>query len=245
MEQYDAGRSSDLESRGEDGGMNSQLTCFVGSFPKRKRLSAFRRAIAEAWKDFGDLTFQFAADQEPAGQFLDAAREAIDRAFLCLFDVSEVRRSDVLLEIGYALGRDKDCLFLTKNGHEVPAALTGVETVSYGSLADLTRKLASHGIFPPVARATLRRRAGQTSAFRGELFSAVGRSLESRGRLDPSQVYEMASANGFSEEQVVMTLDVFESIGVAEKSVSEWNLVAAAADRLPRYLDELAAGRWS
>ena len=108
-----------------------EILCFVGSFPKRQATSYLRRTLLEAFAEYGFLTWQFADDLPPAPDAFAELRVLIDRAAFCIFEVSGIRRSDVTLELGYALGLGKPCVLLVRRGDRWPAELASHEKLFY------------------------------------------------------------------------------------------------------------------
>jgi hypothetical protein len=67
----------------------------------------------------------------------------IDDALFCIFDISEVDKPNVFIELGYAYGKNK-YVVLTSKSQQSPTDLAGFVTIFYDSFSELGDKLLQY-----------------------------------------------------------------------------------------------------
>ena len=72
---------------------------------------------------------------------LDDQREQIRRAKFGIYDLSKPERSEVLIELGIALGIGKEVTLICKRGSFIPDNIRKFPRIEYENLSDLTEKL--------------------------------------------------------------------------------------------------------
>lgn len=211
--------------------LNSEILCFVGRLPKRKISRFLRSTIGEALVQYGFLTVQFADGEAPAD--FERIRSHIDRAAFCIFDVSGVRRSDAVLELGYALGQGKPSVLLLRRGDRCPAALDSREKLTYSSARQLKDALQQVKIYPYVFSFLGAQDSG--------LQVAVSRDLLARGSLDPAVIFEIAANRRCSEQQVHFALSHLRALGMATVEGIDWHVTPAGQQCLSRLIQEIGS----
>ncbi len=162
------------------------------------------------------------------------ARALIDDAFLCLFETSRTKDAQAILELGYAQGRGRYCVVLHGERARSLTGFAGDRNIAYKTLRELRQ--AVEGAFvewlgEAFHRYTLEHRtvANVDSA----LVSALGASLLER---DFEDEYTEATAHGFSEEQVEMTMAALRELGMARPTDTGWTVTELGRRDLPRLL---------
>lgn len=211
--------------------MSTEILCLVGRLPKRQITRYLRSTIREALADYGFLTWQFADDLPTAPDAFDRLCLLIDRAAFCIFEVSGVRRSDALLELGYALGQGKHCVLLLRRGDRCLTDLAASEKLHYSSAKQLMDALQQVSIYPHV----LSMLGGRD----GALLVAAARNLLEKGALDPLSIFAIAADRGCSEQQVLFNLGHLGALGMAEEEGINWQVTSEGRRRLPRLIDEI------
>lgn len=210
--------------------MRTEILCFVGRLPKRLVTRYLRSTIREALTEHGFLTCQFADDLPSSPDSFERLCLFIDRAAFCIFEVSGGRRSDAFLELGYALGRGKHCVLLLRRGDRCPADLAVSKKLYYSSASQLMDAL-QQVIYPQA----FPNRGGRDSA----LLVVVARNLLEKGALDPSDIFEIATDYGCSEQMVLFTLADLRALGMATEKGVDWQVTTGGRPRLTGLIDEI------
>jgi hypothetical protein len=224
-------------------GMRSGLPCFVGRLPRREDAASLRQAIVRGFEQHEYISLEFADDYLQNGEPDETLRRAIDRAVFCVFEISGFRRANVFLELGYALGRGRCPILLLRNGYRTPDHLSGHQMIVYSSTAKVRQALRQVHVFPQVVAALGELcEAADSASFDRGLIALVATGLLRESLLGPSQVFNLASSRGFSEEQVLYTLEALNSIGMVEPKGVGWEITEQGARHLPRLLEEAHSG---
>jgi len=117
---------------------------FVGHVFDRQSRDDLRQAIREGLSQFEGLLSAFYADDvyREGDIFLQKIMPAIDRSVFCIFDVSDVTRPNVFLELGYSFGRRKPTLLICKRGTSLPSDILGFDRLTWDSYKHLSEELS-------------------------------------------------------------------------------------------------------
>ena len=197
----------------------SQLLCFVGHVFSQDQIDDLRPAIAKSFEG-NDINLWFADDYLSGGHVFDKISGAIDRSFICIFELSDANKPNVFLELGYALGKNKPCFFLLRKGNSMPSDLQGFDRIEYESMKQVTEKLT--GFWPQILQRALKQPnvkpiaeiAARPLVIVGELIMAMG--------LDPVQLVLEAAKQGMSKEEVQETLVFLQKNKVIEPIQDNW-----------------------
>lgn len=215
--------------------MNEYL-CFVGHVFNREQIDDLRRAIREALAEWEFIRLWFADDHLSGGHIFDKIRESIDRSFFCIFELSDATRPNVFLELGYALGKGKPCVFLLRDGKTMPSDLEGYDRIQYESMVQLANRLRDSmpqiigrlaNVYPTTTLASI---DGSLLLSVTELLQSIGPQL--------SAVVEEAGKKGLSEKQVREAFDTLEKINVLKRVGTRWTFTDQR-DKLPRFIESL------
>ncbi|HEX7999605.1 MAG TPA: hypothetical protein VF528_14555 [Pyrinomonadaceae bacterium] len=121
---------------------------FVGHRFTEEFTDDFRRAVNSAFEEYdSSLRVEYADKHHVKGHILtDNILPLIDDALLCVFDITEGRKPNVFIELGYAYGIGK-YFVLTSKG-KPPTNLAGFLLVKYSSFENLKLKLL--GLLPEI-----------------------------------------------------------------------------------------------
>ncbi|HWM89644.1 MAG TPA: hypothetical protein VN493_02640 [Thermoanaerobaculia bacterium] len=177
---------------------------FVGHVFNREQMDDFREAVAKGIQMVGaSLWF---ADQHPGtGHIFDKVKAGIDDAFACLFEISDHSRANVFIELGYAFGREKECILVSKVGTPVPADLAGLERIEYASYTDLAKQLSAKVgkmLGTPIDKRVIR---------------ALVENLEPQGSVI-AEFLATLSTQGVTTDKARRSLAALESFGTIEVS---------------------------
>ncbi len=116
---------------------------FVGHRFNAEFICDFRRALNAAFEEYDNsLRVEYADEHHVRGHILtDNILPLIDKALFCVFDITEGRKPNVFIELGYAYGTGK-YFVLTSKG-KPPANLAGFLLINYSSFENLRVKLLS------------------------------------------------------------------------------------------------------
>ena len=117
---------------------------FVGHRFDEATIDGFRRAVEQALESHkAPLVAQYGDTKLQMGQiFKDKMQPMIDKAFLCIFDITAQERPNVFIELGYAMGKGK--LVVITSRVAPPADLAGYDHIRYSSYEDLCEKLKKY-----------------------------------------------------------------------------------------------------
>lgn len=191
---------------------------FVGHVFSREQIDDFRHALASGIQLVGaSLWF---ADQHPGtGHIFDKIKAGIDNSFACLFEVSDTSRANVFLELGYAFGRGKQCILVSKVGSPVASDLAGLERIEYTSYKDLTGQL-SNIIGELLSRANRGRQVDK------RVVRALAEKIEPDG-LEIEVFLTNLSSQGVTRDESHESLLALKSFGLIELSNSRLTVTDA------------------
>ena len=89
-------------------------------------LHSIKRAAARA----GDVRCHRLDDSQPGGRIMSRLLDEIERADLCIADLSG-DRPNVMWELGYAMAKGKHAILLTQSSDELPFDLHDVQRIKY------------------------------------------------------------------------------------------------------------------
>ena len=117
------------------------LEVFVGHRFTPEFNDDFRAAVNSALSSFkGPLEVLYADMMLVSGHILgQKIQPMIDDCFFCIFDISDVRKPNVFIELGYAYGRGKHVVLTSKGS--APSDLAGYDVLTYSSFKELEAKL--------------------------------------------------------------------------------------------------------
>jgi len=75
------------------------------------------------------------------GKSLDQRIDQIRRARFGIYDLSVPEKTDVLLELGAAIGMGREVTIICKKGSPLPEVIKSLDRIEYENLSDLTEKL--------------------------------------------------------------------------------------------------------
>lgn len=128
---------------------------FVGHRFSREYMDDLRTALELAFRGYGDTRIEYADLHLVQGHILkDKIQLLIEGAFLCIFDISDASRPNVFIELGYAYGRGKHVVLMSRT--EAPADLAGYDVIVYGSFKELREKLSRY--LPQIYMQTVKER---------------------------------------------------------------------------------------
>lgn len=209
----------------------NKLMIVVGRIPHTKKGAGVRRAIRETLREHPYLCVEFADEVSRP----ENVRPLLDLAFLGLFDVSRSREVGALLDLGYALGRQRYCVLLRgRQSAWTDELLSADETVVYRSLGELEKTLEESWV-GWVGRAIRKYTA------EGEVFANMDAQLMARLgaqllEANLSDEFTTASRHGFSEEQVETTLGILQDLGMARAIDTGWTATDFGRAQLPRLI---------
>jgi hypothetical protein len=117
---------------------------FVGHRFSKQYSDDFREKINEAISSYSKaLVPTYADDLLVTGHiFNDKIKPMIDESLLCIFDITEINKPNVFIEIGYAFGINKKVVLTSKKNP--PSDLAGFDILKYDSFHDLKVKLLNY-----------------------------------------------------------------------------------------------------
>jgi hypothetical protein len=98
------------------------------------------QAIENAFEGSG-LTPIYGTQAIQKGNPLDHRLDQIRRARFGIYDLSVSEKSDVLIELGAALGMGREVTIIYRKGSSLPEVLKSLSRMEYENLSDLTKKL--------------------------------------------------------------------------------------------------------
>jgi len=118
---------------------------FVGHRYSAQFMRDFRKAVKFAFDSYSKkLKIKYADESSSMGHILDKhIQPMIDDALFCIFDISEVDKPNVFIELGYAYGKNK-YVVLTSKSQQSPTDLAGFVTIFYDSFSELGDKLLQY-----------------------------------------------------------------------------------------------------
>ncbi|MCA1625883.1 MAG: nucleotide-binding protein [Acidobacteria bacterium] len=118
---------------------------FVGHRYSPLFMDSFRKAVKFAFESHREkLKIKYADERFSMGHILEKhIQPMIDDALFCVFDISEVDKPNVFIELGYAYGRNK-YVVLTSMSKQTPTDLAGLVMIFYDSFSELEDKLLRH-----------------------------------------------------------------------------------------------------
>ena len=99
-----------------------------------------RKAIESAF-DGGGLSPIYGAEAIQKGESLHHRMDQIKRARFGIYDLPFPEKTEVLLELGIALGIGKEVTIICKKGASLPEATKKLNRIEYENFSDLTEKL--------------------------------------------------------------------------------------------------------
>ena len=170
---------------------------FVGHVFDRQSRDDLRTAIRKGLSQFEELLTAFYADDvyEQGDILAQKIMPAIDRSAFCIFDVSDVGRPNVFLELGYALGRRKPTLLICKRGTDLPSDIKGFDRITWESYKHLATELTR------LAPNLMSRAIATAGAPIAKIPATVFRVIHKRGKKYTSW-RSIVAANGASTEPV-------------------------------------------
>ena len=99
-----------------------------------------KKAIESAF-DGGGLSPIYGAEAIQKGESLHHRMDQIKRARFGIYDLSTPEKTEVLLELGIALGMGKEVTIIYKKGSPLPEAIKRLKKIEYENFSDLTEKL--------------------------------------------------------------------------------------------------------
>ena len=187
-----------------------RLSCFVGHLFNRQQIDDLRPALRDGVANFDAIELYFADEVVASGRLLDKITQAIDRSFICIFDLSENKSPNVFLELGYALGKSKCCLLLLRSGSVLPADLEGHDRIEYESYTHLSQQLRQK--LPSFLTARLAPHE-PIAELNGIVLGCL--ADVNQGDSVPTETFEAdAKKAGASQDDVAKTLEGLERLGV-------------------------------
>jgi len=98
------------------------------------------QAIKKAFEGSG-LTPILGAETIKKGESIHYRIDQIKQAKLGIYDLSVLKKADVLLELGIALGLAKEVTIIYKKSSPLPEAVKSLNRIEFENLSDLTEKL--------------------------------------------------------------------------------------------------------
>jgi hypothetical protein len=98
------------------------------------------KAIESVFTESG-LTLIYGADAIQKGESLHHRIDQIRDARFGIYDLSNLEKMDVLLELGIALGMQKEVTIICKKGSPLPETINQLNRIEYENFSDLTEKL--------------------------------------------------------------------------------------------------------
>ncbi len=117
---------------------NIKFPVFVGHVFKQEQFDDLRAALDKAFSNVNFIQLVYADTARFQGALFPKIMRLIDSSMFCIFDISE-QNTNVFLELGYALGRNKLCVPIIRAGATVPTDIAGLERLSYSSYKELTQ----------------------------------------------------------------------------------------------------------
>ena len=125
--------------------MTQEVDVFVGHIFNQEYIDDFRDSLKNATKELGmGWNFIYADEYFIDGHILkDKIFNLIDNSNLCIFEITESTRPNVFIELGYAYGKGKKAILVSKDSAIIPSDLKGYERIIYSSYKQLTKKLSN------------------------------------------------------------------------------------------------------
>ncbi len=182
---------------------------FVGHVFDTASRDDLRAAVSEA---AGDWTPIYADERTVDGHILtEKIVPDLRRSSLCLFEISNLAKPNVFIELGIAKGLGKPSVLLVRSGTAVPSDLAGLDRVEYGSYQQLTSRLANILANPPVRPVPLSGKAGA----RGVAGSSA-KIIEGSGTIGIASLLEAATGEvcflGLSGNPLETTAGAWDAI---------------------------------
>ena len=168
---------------------------FIGHRFTKEYMDDFREAVRLAVGQYGDVQIMAADFQYAQGHILkDKIQPLIDRAWFCIFDITDETKPNVFIELGYAYGKSKFVILTSRT--QPPTDLAGYDVIIYDSFKELREKLAQY--LPQIMYGAARH-SGKEVASIPIVFLDITYDLENPDRSTPkAEIYKkmpLAEAN--------------------------------------------------
>lgn len=115
---------------------------FVAHVFNPQYMDDFRRSLKNVCDKLG-FEPVYADDKLVNGHILkDKIFPDIERADICIFEISEIQKPNVFIELGFAQGRNRPSVIIMRNGMIPPSDLAGYDRVEYTSFVNLEEQLS-------------------------------------------------------------------------------------------------------
>ena len=114
---------------------------FVAHVFNPQYMDDFRRSMKNVCDKLG-FEPVYADDKLVNGHILkDKIFPDMERADFCVFEISEIQKPNVFIELGFAQGKDRPSVIIMRNGIIPPSDLAGYDRVEYTSFVNLEEQL--------------------------------------------------------------------------------------------------------
>ncbi len=113
---------------------------FVAHEFSKPEIDDLREAIEKGFEGTG-LNAYYADREVGQAHILDKIKGRISRTQFGIYDITNIRKTNVFLELGFAMGVKKPFYIICKRGTEVPSDLQGLDRIEYESHKELTEHI--------------------------------------------------------------------------------------------------------